>query len=62
MKFINFIQLRYTFQYLLFQLLNPVFCSRRYELRIIVWNTEDVICNDHNALTGERMSDIYVKW
>ncbi|EDV23443.1 uncharacterized protein TRIADDRAFT_27805, partial [Trichoplax adhaerens] len=33
----------------------------RYELRVVIWNTEDVICNDHNMLSGEQMSDIYVK-
>jgi len=33
----------------------------RYELRCIVWNTDDVILDDVNPLTGERSSDIYVK-
>ena len=53
---------------ILFQLFNFISYLRyaeylhRYELRVIVWNTEDVICNDHNMLTGEQMSDIYVKW
>lgn len=32
-----------------------------YELRIIVWNTSDVIL-DETSITGEQMSDIYVKW
>ncbi|XP_035029738.2 fer-1-like protein 6 isoform X1 [Hippoglossus stenolepis] len=32
-----------------------------YELRIIVWNTEDVILEDSNFLTGQQSSDIYVK-
>lgn len=32
----------------------------RYELRIIVWNTSDVIL-DETSITGEKMSDIYVK-
>ncbi len=31
-----------------------------YELRVIVWNTYDVIL-DETSVTGERMSDIYVK-
>ncbi|XP_028412829.1 myoferlin-like isoform X1 [Dendronephthya gigantea] len=31
-----------------------------YELRIIVWNTSDVIL-DETSITGEQMSDIYVK-
>ncbi|XP_056144940.1 fer-1-like protein 6 [Lampris incognitus] len=32
-----------------------------YELRIIIWNTEDVILDDSNFLTGQQSSDIYVK-
>ncbi|XP_075295033.1 fer-1-like protein 4 isoform X2 [Opisthocomus hoazin] len=32
-----------------------------YELRVIVWNTEDVILDDVNPVTGEPSSDIYVK-
>ncbi|RWS04688.1 otoferlin-like isoform X2, partial [Dinothrombium tinctorium] len=32
-----------------------------YELRVIIWNTDEVILEDSNALTGEKMSDIYVK-
>ena len=32
----------------------------RYELRIIVWNTVDVILEEE-SITGEKMSDIYVK-
>ena len=34
---------------------------KKYELRIVVWNTVDVILDDEVFLTGERMSDIYVK-
>uniref|UniRef100_A0A3Q1FBX6 Fer-1-like protein 6 n=1 Tax=Acanthochromis polyacanthus TaxID=80966 RepID=A0A3Q1FBX6_9TELE len=30
-----------------------------YELRIIIWNTEDVILEDSNFLTGQKSSDIY---
>jgi len=37
--------------------LNP-FSS--YELRVIIWNTSDVILEE-TSLTGEKMSDIYVK-
>ena len=33
----------------------------RYELRVIVWNTNDVYLQESN-LAGENMSDIYVKW
>ncbi|XP_071050803.1 otoferlin-like [Onthophagus taurus] len=32
-----------------------------YELRIIVWNTDDVVLEDDAFFTGEKMSDIYVK-
>lgn len=32
----------------------------RYELRVIVWNTSDVVLED-TSVTGEKMSDIYVK-
>ncbi|MED6255831.1 Fer-1-like protein 6 [Ataeniobius toweri] len=32
-----------------------------YELRIIIWNTEDVILEDTNILTGQQSSDIYIK-
>jgi len=29
-------------------------------LRVIIWNTRDVIL-DETSITGERMSDIYIK-
>uniref|UniRef100_A0A4W3IWB7 Fer-1-like protein 6 n=1 Tax=Callorhinchus milii TaxID=7868 RepID=A0A4W3IWB7_CALMI len=32
-----------------------------YELRIIIWNTEDVILDDVNPITQQKSSDIYVK-
>ncbi|XP_034943562.1 otoferlin [Chelonus insularis] len=32
-----------------------------YELRVIIWNTEDVPLSDNQFLTGEKCSDIYVK-
>ncbi|KAM8858333.1 fer-1-like protein 6 [Synchiropus picturatus] len=32
-----------------------------YELRIIIWNTEDVILEDTSILTNQPYSDIYVK-
>uniref|UniRef100_A0A8C5FKL2 C2 domain-containing protein n=1 Tax=Gadus morhua TaxID=8049 RepID=A0A8C5FKL2_GADMO len=32
-----------------------------YELRIIIWNTEDVVLEDTNFLTGQQSSDIYIK-
>nr|ACQ63007.1 fer-1-like 4 (predicted) [Dasypus novemcinctus] len=32
-----------------------------YELRVIIWNTDDVVLDDVNPLTGEMSSDIYVR-
>ncbi|XP_078254560.1 fer-1-like protein 6 [Rhinoraja longicauda] len=32
-----------------------------YELRIIIWNTEDVVLEDENFITGQKSSDIYIK-
>ncbi|XP_068590271.1 fer-1-like protein 6 [Cebidichthys violaceus] len=32
-----------------------------YELRVIIWNTEDVILEDSSFLTGQQSSDIYIK-
>jgi hypothetical protein len=34
---------------------------RGYELRVIIWNTEDVILQEENFISGEKMSDIYVR-
>ncbi|PNF38878.1 hypothetical protein B7P43_G09907 [Cryptotermes secundus] len=34
---------------------------QEYELRVIIWNTEDVILQDDSFLIGEKMSDIFVK-
>jgi hypothetical protein len=38
-----------------------VFLHPRYELRVTIWNTEDVILEDENIFTGQKSSDIYVK-
>ena len=35
-------------------------CLRRQELRVIIWNTTDVLLEEE-SITGEMMSDIYVK-
>lgn len=32
-----------------------------FELRVIIWNTDDVILEDDAFMTGEKMSDIYVR-
>ena len=32
-----------------------------YALRIVIWNTSDVKLDERSPLTGEQMSDIYVK-
>ncbi|XP_033118716.1 otoferlin-like isoform X3 [Anneissia japonica] len=34
---------------------------KKFELRVIIWNTEDVVLEDASVLTGEKMSDIFVK-
>nr|XP_032808020.1 myoferlin-like isoform X1 [Petromyzon marinus] len=34
--------------------------AKKYQLRCIIWNTKDVIL-DETSITGEKMSDIYVK-
>lgn len=34
---------------------------KSYELRIIIWNTDEVVLEDDAFFTGEKMSDIYVK-
>lgn len=34
--------------------------ARSYELRVIVWNAQDVVLNEKNVF-GKQMSDIYVK-
>lgn len=44
-----------------FKYTNIWFLSFSYELRIIIWNTEDVILEDENIFTGQKSSDIYVK-
>lgn len=32
-----------------------------FELRVIIWNTDDVVLQDDAFMTGEKMSDIYVR-
>ncbi|XP_057672230.1 otoferlin [Diorhabda carinulata] len=32
-----------------------------YELRVIIWNTEEVLLDEDDFFTGEKKSDIYVK-
>ncbi|XP_058978172.1 otoferlin-like [Musca domestica] len=34
---------------------------KAYELRVVIWNTDDVVLEDDAFFTGEKMSDIYVK-
>lgn len=34
--------------------------AKKYYLRVIIWNTKDVVL-DEKSITGEEMSDIYVK-
>lgn len=34
---------------------------KRFQLRVVIFNTKNVILDDVNLITGERKSDIYVK-
>lgn len=34
---------------------------KKFQLRIIIYNTEEVILDDVNPMTGEKTSDIYIK-
>lgn len=34
---------------------------QEFELRVIVWNTRDVILQEKDIFLGERVSDIYIK-
>ncbi|XP_060773958.1 otoferlin isoform X1 [Neoarius graeffei] len=34
---------------------------KKYELRVIIWNTDEVILEDDDYFTGEKSSDIYVR-
>ncbi|KAJ8355679.1 hypothetical protein SKAU_G00184730 [Synaphobranchus kaupii] len=34
---------------------------KSYELRVIIWNTDEVVLEDDAFMTGEKMSDIYVR-
>ena len=47
------------------QIPKPVDISERkpkkFQLRIIIYNTKEVILDDVNPVTGEKTSDIYVK-
>lgn len=38
-----------------------IYFPSSYELRCIIWNTDDVVLEDDAFFTGEKMSDIYVK-
>ena len=44
-----------------FEHFSQLFSLNSYELRCIIWNTDDVVLEDDAFFTGEKMSDIYVK-
>lgn len=48
-----------------FNIPNPVDINPRkpekYVLRLVVWNTKDVVLDEVSVATGEAMSDIYLK-
>ncbi|CAB1343233.1 unnamed protein product [Coregonus sp. 'balchen'] len=46
---------------LLFVVLSLSCVSMLFELRVIIWNTDDVVLEDDAFMTGEKMSDIYVR-
>lgn len=33
----------------------------RFELRVIIWNTDEVVLEDDDIFTGEKSSDIFVR-
>ncbi|XP_033127720.1 otoferlin-like isoform X3 [Anneissia japonica] len=35
--------------------------AKTYELRVIIWNTEDVILVDDSLVSGDKMTDIFVR-
>ena len=35
--------------------------ANKYVLRVVVWNTSDVVLDEVSVATGEAMSDIYIK-
>jgi hypothetical protein len=34
---------------------------KKFQLRVIIYNTEEVVLDDINMVTGEKTSDIYIK-
>lgn len=36
-------------------------CYDRFELRLIIWNTDEVVLEDDDIFTGEKSSDIFVR-
>lgn len=37
------------------------FSHGRFELRVIIWNTDEVVLEDDDIFTGEKSSDIFVR-
>ncbi|XP_077477285.1 otoferlin b [Stigmatopora argus] len=35
--------------------------SKKFELRVIIWNTDEVVLEDDDIFTGEKSSDIFVR-
>lgn len=40
---------------------NDIMMMDRFELRVIVWNTDEVVLEDDDIFTGEKSSDIFVR-
>jgi len=41
--------------------LPPPLLLTRYDLRVVIWNTDEVILEDDDYFTGEKSSDIFVR-
>lgn len=54
MKFFSHIQMTILFS-------NYISVTDRFELRVIVWNTDEVVLEDDDIFTGEKSSDIFVR-
>lgn len=49
------------FDFFVYLMFTVALLKTSFELRVIIWNTDEVILEDDAFMTGEKMSDIYVK-
>lgn len=62
--FVSFVVSVFVFVVCLLSSLSPLVNAllvSSFELRVVIWNTDDVILEDDAFMTGEKMSDIYVR-